>query len=170
MNKKTEKETKTESKQEIQKAQPVRALDPFEEMERLMESHFPRNWLRSSLWDFPSWGDLTSRLEGVRPKVDLIDRDHDIVIKAELPGVNKDDIDISVTHNSVTICGETSHEEKEEKGDYFRREMTRGSFSRRLSLPSDVDETKAKAEFKDGVLELTLPKVEKAKRRKIKIS
>jgi HSP20 family protein len=165
MNKKTEKE----EKQEIQKAQPVHALNPFEEMERLMESHFPRNWFRSSLWDYPSWGDLSSRLEVVRPKVDLIDRDHDIVIKAEMPGVDKDDIDISVTRNTVTIKGETSHEEEEEKGDFYRKEMTRGSFSRRLTLPADVDEEKAKAEFKDGVLELTLPKVEKAKRRKIKV-
>ena len=68
-----------------------------------------------------------------------------------------------------SIKGETKHEEKEEKGDYYRSETSRGAFSRMVSLPADVDESKAKASLKDGVLELTLPKVEKAKRRTIKV-
>jgi len=74
-----------------------------------------------------------------------------------------------VTKNTVTIKGSTSHEEKEEKGDYYRSEMSRGSYSRTLALPSDVEADKAKAKFKDGVLELTLPKLKKAKRRSVKV-
>lgn len=67
------------------------------------------------------------------------------------------------------IKGNTSHEEKEERDDYYRREISRGSFTRTLALPGDVDSSKAAAKFKDGVLELTLPKVETSKRRTIKV-
>jgi HSP20 family protein len=99
----------------------------------------------------------------------VIERDDAVIVKAELPGVDKKDIDVSVTSNTVTIKGSTSHEEKEEKGDYYRCEMSRGSYSRTLSLPADVDEGKAKAKLKDGILELTLPKVKKSKRQSIKV-
>jgi HSP20 family protein len=113
---------------------------------------------------------MMAPFEGKTPSVDLIDRDNEVVVKAELPGVDKKDLDISVTSNTVTIKGRTSHEEKEEKGDYYRCEISRGEYARTLALPADVDETKAKASFKDGILELTLPKKEKAKKRKIEIS
>ena len=158
-----------ETKKDIQKAQPARALSPFEEMDRFFESQFPSGWIHPFHWTRPSWSKLGEPFEGKMPKVDVIDRDGEIVVKAELPGVDKKDLDISVTKNSVTIKGSTSHEEKEEKGDYYRSEISRGSYSRTLTLPSDVNEDKAKADFKDGVLELTLPKVEKAKRRTIKV-
>jgi HSP20 family protein len=92
-----------------------------------------------------------------------------VIVKAELPGVDKKDLDISVTQNTVTIKGTTSHEEKEEKGDYYRCEMSHGSYSRTLSLPADVDEKKSKAKFKNGVLELTLPKLKKSKRHTVKV-
>ena len=84
-------------------------------------------------------------------------------------GIEKDDLDISVSDNLLTIKGETKHEEKEEKGEYYRCEISRGTFSRTVALPSDVDSEGGKAKFKDGVLELTLPKIEKTKRRSIKI-
>jgi len=103
------------------------------------------------------------------PKVDVIDREGEVVVKAEIPGVEKKDIDISVGEDAVTIKGEIRHEEKEEKGDYYRCEISRGAFSRTVALPAAVDGAKAKANFKDGVLELTLPKVEKAKRHTIKL-
>jgi HSP20 family protein len=161
-------EKKKETK-EVQKAEPTRALSPFEEMERFFESRVPRDWFRPFHWPAPSWGELPAPFEGKMPKVDVIDRDNEVVVKAELPGVDKKDLDISVTRDTVTIKGTTSHEEKEEKGDYYRCEMSRGSYTRTLRLPADVDEEKAKANFKDGVLELTLPKVEKAKRKSIKV-
>lgn len=154
---------------EVQKAQSTRVLSPFDEMERLMESRFPRNWLRPFHWEWPSWAEGTAPFEGKTPSVDVIDRNNEIVVKAELPGVDKKDLDISVTSNTVTVKGTTSHEEKEEKGDYYRCEMSRGEYSRTVALPADVDESKAKAKFKDGILELTIPKKEKAKRRKIKV-
>jgi HSP20 family protein len=90
------------------------------------------------------------------------------MLRAEVPGVEKKDIDVSVTGNSVTIKGETKREEKEEKGEYYRSEISRAAFSRTLALPAQVDPERANASFKDGVLEITLPKVEKAKRRTLK--
>ncbi len=158
-----------ETKKDIQKAQPTRVMSPFEEMDRLFESPFSSGWMRPFHWPRPSWGELAAPFEGKMPKVDVIERDHEIVVKAELPGVDKKDLDISVTKNTVTIQGSISHEEKEEKGDVYRCEISRGSYSRTLTLPSEVNEEKAKAKFKDGILELTLPKVEKAKRRTIKV-
>ena len=163
------KEEKEQGKQEIQKVEPARTMSPFEEMERLFEGYFPRGWMRPFHWERPSWGELGAPFEGKTPRVDIVDRDNELVVKAELPGVDKKDLDISMTDNTVTIKGSTSHEEKEEKGDYYRSEMSRGSYSRTLALPSDVEADKAKAKFKDGVLELTLPKLKKAKRRSVKV-
>ena len=162
-------EEKKASKQELQKAEPKRALSPFEEMDRLFEDYFSRGWMRPFRWEWPSLGELAKPFEGKMPKVDVIERDDEVIVKAELPGVDKKDLDVSVTENSVTIKGTTSHEEKEEKGDYYRCEISRGACARTVALPSYVDADKAKANFKDGVLELKLPKVEKSKRRSIEI-
>lgn len=118
--------------------------------------------------DWPSLSKVKA-FEGKTPSVDVIDRDNEVIVKAELPGVDKKDLDISVTNNTVTIKGTTSHEEKEEKGDFYRCEISRGSYSRTLSLPADVDEEKTKAKFKDGILELTLPKLKKPKRHTVNV-
>jgi len=163
------KEDKQESKQEVQKVQAAHTPSPFEEMERLFEGYFPRGWMRPFHWERPSWGALAAPFEGKMPRVDIVERDDEIVVKAELPGVDKKDLDVSVTENAVTIKGSTSHEEKEEKGDYYRCEISSGAYSRTLALPSEVEADKAKANFKDGVLELTLPKLKKAKRHTIKV-
>jgi HSP20 family protein len=168
--------TPSEKGQEIQKAAPTRALSPIEEMDRmfeamdrLFEGYFPRRWLRALRREWPLWGELAMPFEGRLPHVDILDRDEEIVVRAAIPGVEKKDIDVSITENTVTIKGITSHEEKEEKGDYYRREIARGSFTRTFSLPGEVDSSKAEAKFKDGVLELTLPKVATSKRRTIKV-
>lgn len=148
-----------------------RALSPFEEMERMFDTFFGQPWPRRFMRPFEvDWGKLPAPFEGQTPKVDVIDRDKEVVIKAELPGVKKEDLDISVSNDSVTIRASTKHEEKEEEGEYYRREMSRGEFVRTLTLPAEVDGSKAKAEFKDGVLELTAPKVVASKRHKVSIS
>lgn len=145
-----------------------RALSPFEEMDRMFEHFFgrswPRSWMAPMRWEMPAWPEMP-RL----PKVDVIDQDNAVVVKAEVSGVKKEDIDISVSDTMVTIRGRTRHEEKEEKGDYFRSEISRGEFSRTVALPCDVDGDKATARMEDGLLTLTLPKLEKAKRRPIKV-
>jgi HSP20 family protein len=165
----------TEKSGKIQRVEPARALSPFEamerrmeQMERMFEDFFPSPWKRGL--GLPSLLGKSMWAEEWMPKADLIDRDNEIVVRAELPGVEKDDLDLTVTDNTVTIKGETKKEEKEEKGDYYRSETSRGSFMRTFALPSEVDGSKANAEFKNGILELTLPKVEKSKRHSIKIS
>lgn len=162
-------EEKKTSKTEVQKVEPARALSPFEEMDRLFDNFLTRGWFRPFHMEWPSLPKTSMPFEGRTPHIDVIDRDDEVVVKAELPGVDKKDLDISMTPNTVTIKGKTSHEEKEEKGDYYRCEITRGSYARTLSLPADVDEDKAKASFRDGILELTLPKLKKSRRRTIRV-
>jgi HSP20 family protein len=136
----------------------------FGDLDRVFEDFFNRRWLRPFRWERPP-GEMM-----VMPSVDIIDRDDEVVVKAEVPGYKKEEIEISVSDSSLTIKGETKTEEKEEKGDFYRCEISRGAFSRTLALPAAVDDSKAKAVIKDGVLELTLPKLEKAKRHTIAIS
>jgi HSP20 family protein len=162
------KENKKESKQELQQAQPARPLNPFEEMERLFGSFYPRGWLRPFQQEWPAWGEMDA-FGGKTPSADLIDRDDEIIVKAELPGVDKKDLDVSVTKNTVSIKGSTSHEEKEEKGDYYRSEISRGEYARTLALPAEVDEENVKATFKNGILELKLPKLKQSKRKTVKV-
>ncbi len=155
--------------QALQRARaPGRALSPFEEMERMFESFFPRGWLRPFRGEWPMGPEL---MPAVRvPRVDVIDRDADIMVRAEIPGVKKEDLDVSLTNDTVTIRGTARREaEEEEKGQYYRRELEYGEFSRTISLPTSIDTDKAVAKFQEGILELTLPKMEAAKRRIIKI-
>jgi HSP20 family protein len=162
---------KRSKKQEgkLQKVEPARMATPFGDMEQFFDNLFARGWMRPLGWERPRWGELMGAFEERMPKVDIIDREEQVVVRAEVPGVNKDDLDVSVSDNAVTIRGETRHEEKEEKGDYYRSEMTRGSFARTVMLPTNVAADQAKAKFSDGVLELTLPKVEHAKKKTVKI-
>jgi HSP20 family protein len=166
-NKKQEVQEATK-KQEVQKAVPTRALRPFEEIDSLFDQFLRRNWMRPWHLDWPALPDLALP-ELKAPMVDVLDREAEIVVKAEIPGVDKKDIDISVGEDRVTIKGETRREEKDEKGDYYRCEISSGSFSRTIPLPAAVDGTKATASFKDGILELTLPKLKATKRHKISV-
>ena len=163
------KEGRKESKQALQKPEPARTLSPLEEMDRLFENYFTRGWLHPFRWMQPSRGEITMPFEGKMPRVNVVDRDDEVIIKAEVPGVDKKDLDISVTENAVSIKGSTRHEEKEEEGDYYHCEISSGSFSRVVPLPAEVDAEKASSKFKDGILELTLPKVKKAKRHTVKV-
>jgi HSP20 family protein len=137
----------------------------FGDIDRMFEDFFGRRMLRPFGFDrsFPE-------LAAAMPSVDVIDRDDEVFVRAAVPGYKKEEIEISVSNSTLTIKGETKKEEKEEKGDYYRSEISQGSFSRVISLPAEVDEDKAKASMKDGILELTLPKIEKSKRRTISIS
>ncbi len=152
----------------IETARASRALTPFEEMDRWFENVLPRGWMQPFRRGWPAWEDFP-RFESQMPKVDVIDRDDEVLVRAEVPGVDKNDLDVSVSDGTVTIRGETRREQKEEKGDYFRSEISHGAFLRTVLLPGPVDPDKVKSRFRDGVLELTLQKVEKSRRRTIKI-
>ena len=158
---------KLKKTEEVERVTPTRALSPWEEMERSFEEFFPRGWIHRRGW--PSWGELTRSVESAAPRVDVIDRDDEVLVRAELPGVEKNDLDVSLTENTVTIKGSKSSEQKEEQGDFYRCEIARGEFLRTVPLPSVVDTDKAEASFKDGVLELKVAKVNKAKRRSVKL-
>ena len=103
------------------------------------------------------------------PAIDVAEEEDAIIVRAEVPGCKADDIDISVHGNVLTISGEKKlSEEKKEKG-YYHVESSYGSFRREITLPTDVDQKRIDATYRDGVLAITLPKAEKAKAIKVKI-
>ena len=141
-----------------------RPLSLFDEFDRLFGGNLPAHgW--PTHW--PSWPDFV-RGQGM-PPVDVIDRENEVFVRAEVPGVKKDEIDVAVTDNRITIKGEYRKEDKEEKGDYHRSETSYGSFSRTVELPAEVDGTKGKAKFENGVLEVSLPKRAASKKKSIKV-
>jgi HSP20 family protein len=101
--------------------------------------------------------------------VDVTDTDKEVKVCAEIPGVDAKDIDVSVEDGRLTIKGEKKCEQEEKEKGQYRMERSYGSFERSIPLPTDVDESKAKAEFKKGVLRLTLPKRPGAPPRRKKI-
>jgi len=103
------------------------------------------------------------------PAVDMLENEDEVVVKASLPGVRSDDINISVTGDALTIRGEMKSEREEEKDNYIFRERRSGSFSRSLALPTSVIAEKAKAEFENGILTLSLPKAEEVKPKTITV-
>ncbi len=103
------------------------------------------------------------------PAVDVVEHDDSFVIEAELPGMNKDDIKISVTNDVLTIRGEKKIEKEDKKKNYHRTERSYGSFSRTFALPGNVKADKVDAEFKNGILTVTVPKSEEAKPKQIDV-
>lgn len=113
---------------------------------------------------------LTNEAEGTwHPSVDISENENAFVLKAELPGVNREDINIDINNKTLTLKGEKKFEEKTEKENYVRVERSYGSFSRTFALSDKVDTENVKASYKDGVLEVTLPKREEAKPKEIKV-
>jgi len=103
------------------------------------------------------------------PSMDVAETESEIVVKAEVPGLEKDDIDLSPQGDILTIRGEKKDERKEEKGSYRLVERRYGSFQRTITLPTGVDPEKIEANFKSGVLTIKLPKTEETRARKIAI-
>jgi len=150
-------------KKELEPYRPSRALSAFEQMDRLFEDFFGRRF--GTWWPGVRW---PAEME-VSPSVDIFEDKDEVVVKAEIPGMVKEDVDVNITENTLTISGEKKKEEKVEKKDYYCFERSYGSFSRSFRLPSDVQTEKAKATFKNGVLEIRLPKTEEAKKKEIKV-
>jgi len=103
------------------------------------------------------------------PAIDMYQDDESVVVKAQLPGLSNDDVQISVTDNILTLRGEFKEENEDEGKSYHIREHRYGTFERTLSLPTDVQVDKAKAVFENGILTITLPKAEKVKPKTISI-
>lgn len=141
--------------------------DPFRELEDV-SARLNRIFGRA-----PARGDSDNEMLAVAdwmPSVDISETNDAYLIKGEIPGVKKDDVKVTVQNGMLTIQGERK-QEKEEKGKKFHRiECSYGSFVRSFRVPDDADENKVKAEFKDGMLNVTLPKTEKAKSKAINVS
>jgi HSP20 family protein len=144
-----------------------RAASPFEEMERLFSELMGSRLLRPSSWEWPEH--LPRPFTGQWPRVDIIDQDKEVIVKVEAPGVDKDDLEVTVTDHTLSIKGQTSHESKEEEAGYFRREISSGSFRRTMALPQGVDPAKAQASFDNGILRVSIPKTQVAKKRTVKV-
>jgi HSP20 family protein len=138
------------------------ARSPFRELARLereMDDMFSR---------FPAWP-WGERERGWAPAVDMIDHKDEFVLRADLPGLDDKDIEVTVEDGTVTIRGERKEETEEKKEDYYYSERSYGVFARTLPLPAGVEPDKVRATFKKGVLEVHLPKAKEAKGKKIEI-
>jgi HSP20 family protein len=145
----------------------VRWLDPFrdlssiqERMNQIFEDALARSrgreeGLRSGMWT---------------PAVDIYENNESVVVKAELPGVEKDQISVEVKDGILSLRGERKFEKEVKEESYHRIERSYGSFQRSFSLPVSVDQEKVTAQFKNGVLEVTLPKKEQAKPKQIQVN
>jgi len=164
---------KQESK-ELARNEPSREVSRFEPVEGWVdevERWFDEDLRRPFSLIRPRWIPKfrSTDYEEMTPSVDIFEEGDTVVVKAELPGMNKDNIDVSVTDSAMTISGEKKHEEKVDKKNYHRMERSYGSFSRSFRLPAEVQMDKAKANFKDGVLEIRVPKTEAARSKEKKI-
>jgi len=113
---------------------------------------------------------LTGRREAVwSPAIDVCQTDDAIIVEVELPGVKEEDFSLNLTKDTLKISGEIKSAEAKENVSYLRRERHRGKFSRTIALPVSIDVDKAKAVYKNGILQITLPKAEEVKPRTLKI-
>lgn len=156
----------TAKSKDLAKTETARHLTPFEDI----ETWFDWAWSRPfSLFGSPLVPRTWIEESTISPSVDIYEEGNDLVLKADVPGVDKEHLDVNIHENILTITGEKKKEEKVEKEDYFRYERSHGSFSRRFEVPSGINTEKIKATFKDGVLEVRMPKTEEAKTRTRKI-
>jgi HSP20 family protein len=116
------------------------------------------------------WWPTSSGSQELSPDIDLYEDENEIVVKAELPGLTKDDIQISLNDNMLNIKGEKKKEEEDKGKDYYRSERVYGAFVRSVALPAEINPDKVRATFKNGVLEIRLPKSEQAKKKEIKVN
>jgi HSP20 family protein len=104
------------------------------------------------------------------PALELVDAGDNFVLKAQLPGIDPKDIDVQVTREAISISGERRYENRDEKSGYVRSEFRYGKFHRVLPLPAHIQNDSVQAEYKDGILMLTLPKVTEARNKVVKIN
>ena len=140
---------------------PLIRWDPFREFNTLparLGGFFGRDWetpMSTTTWN---------------PSVDIFENDSEVVVKAELPGMNAKDIDVRLENNVLTLKGERHFEKETKEENYHRVEREYGTFSRSFALPAAVNGDKVSAEYKDGVLKIVLPKKEETKPKPIKIA
>lgn len=143
-----------------------------EEMDRLFEDFgLGRGWLAPELErGLDRLGTLTTGTWA--PQVEVLERDDHLIVRTDLPGMSRDDISVDIDNNSLVIRGERKSEREEDQEGYYRSERSYGSFHRRVPLPSGVSAETARADFRNGVLEISLPIAQRTeeKRRQLQIT
>ena len=137
--------------------EPFRGTSPDTQLNRMFNDFFGRATQEQNL---TTWA----------PAVDIYEGEHELVVKADLPDIKPEELDIRVENNILTIRGERKFEKKSEEKNYLRVERAYGSFARSFSLASTVNTDAIKADYKDGVLTLSVPKREEAKPKQIKVN
>ena len=124
------------------------------------------------LFELPltEWARNANLLSGWNPALDLYEDKDNLFVKVELPGLKREDINVSLHEGSLTISGERKSEQKHQDGQVYRSERFYGRFQRTVTLPTPVAADKVKAQYKDGVLTITLPKTEEAKPKQIDVN
>ncbi len=130
----------------------------------------PENVFRNFASVFPRVFDLEAVEASRSPKVDIFDDGGNFVLSAELPGVSKEDLDIDIKDNRLTVKGEKKLENKTDKEGYIKVERSYGAFERTFFLDDNIDRENIKAEYKDGILRLTLPRKQEEASKKIKVN
>jgi HSP20 family protein len=155
-----------EESMELVKKETNGPMVAFQDMEKWVEDAFRRPF---SFFGHPMM--RLSQIEEIVPSIDILENNGDIVVKAELPGVKKEDIDITLTDGTITIIGEKKKGAEVKKKDYCRYESSYGSFCfcHTFSLPWEVLTDKAQTKIKDGILEIRIPKTEEAKKKEVKV-
>jgi HSP20 family protein len=139
--------------------------NPTEEMERLLEEPFLSQWPLLRV----GWGRTPRHEMAWAPALEMYEKDNNFVVKAELPGVKKDDVDVSIAGDALTIKGQKKASKEIKDEDYYRCESQYGSFSRTITLPAAVDAKKIEASYENGVLEIHVPKAKEAVPTKVEI-
>lgn len=135
------------------------------DMDRMMEDFLGR---RAGSWWPQNWFPR-HEMEVRAPALDVFEDKDDVVVEAELPGMDKEDIEVNLTDNLLTIRGEKKKEEAVQEENYYRSERSYGSFVRKIELPTAVHSDRVKATFKNGILEVRVPKTEEARAKEIKV-
>ena len=141
---------------------------PLLSMEDFIENLFSRPWMEPMSWRRPLLAELED-FEMKFPRIDMVDRESELLIRAELPGVEKKELEITVADDFLTIAVHREVSDKEESEHFYRAEMARGAMERTIPLPVDVVGDKARAELKDGILELVIPKATKVSRHRVSV-
>ncbi len=149
----------------------VESWDDFRKFEETMNRMFENFWGRPTSRRLLPSGERGAIVpaENREPFIDLMENDKEITATAEMPGLEKQDIKINVTEDRLEISAETKQEEKKEEKGYIYRERRSGSYYRAISLPSPVNPDNSKASYKDGILEIKMPKTEIKKKTPLQI-
>ena len=152
-------------------ALPISRTLPFGQgMEDLFETFFNRGWMEPFSMKRSLLPEIEPRIDLRFPLIDLIDRDDELLVRAELPGVKKNEIELTLTDEGLGIIVNRELKEEEKAERFYRCEMAHGTLERTVMFPIDVDVDKAKAELKDGVLNVVIPKAKKVKRHVLKVA